>query len=49
MTVSLRGRSLEADFPKEEFTCLVDLAEQREDKRRGTEVKKLVGRNMADL
>ena len=50
MTIDLRGRSLlkEVDFTKEEFTYLVDLAAQlRDDKRSGTEVQKLVGRNIA--
>jgi ornithine carbamoyltransferase len=48
--MNLRGRSLlkEVDFTKEEFTYLIDLAEQlREDKRSGTEVQRLVGRNIA--
>jgi len=50
VTIDLRGRSLlkEVDFTKDEFTYLIDLAEQlREDKRSGTEVQKLVGRNIA--
>ena len=50
MTIDLRGRSLlkEVDFTKEEFTYLIDLAERlRADKRSGTEVQKLVGRNIA--
>ncbi len=50
MTVDLRGRSFlkEMDFTKEEFTYLIDLAaELREDKRAGTEVKRLTGRNIA--
>ena len=50
MTIDLHGRSLlkEADFSKEEFTYLIDLAAQlRNDKRSGTEVQKLVGRNIA--
>ncbi len=50
MAVDLRGRSFlkEADFTKEEFTYLVDLAATlRQDKRAGTEVKRLSGRNIA--
>jgi ornithine carbamoyltransferase len=50
MTIDLKGRSLlkEADFSKEEFTYLVDLGAQlRHDKRAGTEVKRLVGANIA--
>ena len=50
MAVDLRGRSFlkEADFTKEEFTYLVDLAAiLRQDKRAGTEVKRLSGRNIA--
>ena len=50
MTIDLRGRSFlkEVDFSKEEFTYLIDLAAQlRHDKRTGTEVQKLVGRNIA--
>ncbi len=49
MAVDLRGRSFlkEADFTKEEFTYLVDLAATlRQDKRAGTEVKRLPGRNI---
>jgi ornithine carbamoyltransferase len=50
VAVDLRGRSFlkEADFTKEEFTYLIDLASQlRDDKRSGSEVQKLVGRNIA--
>lgn len=50
MTINLRGRSLlkEVDFTKEEFTYLIDLAEQlRDEKRSGTEVQRLTGRNIA--
>ena len=50
MTIDLRGRSFlkEADFTKEEFTSLVDLAERlRDEKRSSTEVRRLVGRNIA--
>ncbi len=50
MAIDLRGRSLlkEVDFTKEEFTYLIDLASQlRDDKRAGTEQKRLVGRNIA--
>jgi ornithine carbamoyltransferase len=50
MTIDLRGRSLlkEVDFTKEEFTYLVDLGEQlRTEKRSGTELQKLAGRNVA--
>ena len=49
-TVDLRGRSFlkEMDFTKEEFSYLIDLAaELREDKRAGSEVKRLSGRNIA--
>jgi ornithine carbamoyltransferase len=50
VTINLRGRSLlkEVDFTKEEFTYLIDLAEQlRDEKRSGTEVQRLTGRNIA--
>jgi ornithine carbamoyltransferase len=50
MTVDLRGRSFlkEMDFTKEEFTYLIDLAATlRVDKRAGTEVQRLFGRNIA--
>ncbi len=50
MTVDLHGRSFlkEVDFTKEEFTYLIDLAARlRQDKRSGTEVQQLVGRNIA--
>jgi len=50
VTIDLRGRSFlkEADFTKEEFTSLVDLAERlRDEKRSSTEVRRLVGRNIA--
>jgi len=50
MTVNLKGRSFlkEMDFTKEEFTSLIDLAvELRDQKRAGTEVQRLVGRNIA--
>ena len=50
MGVDLRGRSFlkEMDFTKEEFTFLIDLAATlRRDKRAGTEVKRLSGRNIA--
>jgi ornithine carbamoyltransferase len=50
MTTELHGRSLlkEVDLTKEEFTYLVDLAAQlREAKRSGSEVQRLVGRNIA--
>jgi ornithine carbamoyltransferase len=50
VTIDLRGRSFlkEIDFTKEEFTFLVDLAELlRHEKRSGTEVQRLVGRNIA--
>jgi len=48
--IDLRGRSLlkETDFTKEEFTYLIDLSERlRADKRAGTEVQRLVGKNIA--
>jgi ornithine carbamoyltransferase len=48
--VDLHGRSFlkEVDFLKEEFTYLIDLAEQlRGDKASGSEVQRLVGRNIA--
>ena len=50
MTIDLRGRSLlkEVDFTKAEFIYLIDLAERlRKEKRSGTEVQRLVGRNIA--
>ncbi len=50
MTVDLRGRSFlkEMDFTREEFTYLIDRAAAlREDKRAGTEVQRLIGRNIA--
>ncbi|HXY45598.1 MAG TPA: ornithine carbamoyltransferase [Acidimicrobiales bacterium] len=50
MSIDLHGRSFlkEADFTKEEFTSLIDLAEQlRADKAAGTEVQRLVGRSIA--
>ena len=50
MTVDLRGRSLlkEVDFTKEEFTYLIDLAEQlRDEKASRSEVRRLVGLNIA--
>ena len=50
MSVDLRGRSFlkEVDFTKEEFTYLIDLAAAlRRDKRAGTEVQRLPGRNVA--
>lgn len=50
MTIDLHGRSLlrEVDFSKEEFTYLIDLAQQlRDDKRLGFEVPQLIGRNIA--
>jgi ornithine carbamoyltransferase len=50
MTVDLRGRSFlkVMDFTKEEFTSLIDLAvELRDQKRSGTEVHRLIGRNIA--
>ncbi len=50
VAVDFRGRSFlkEVDFTKEEFTYLVDLAAAlRRDKRAGTEVQKLSGRNIA--
>ena len=49
-TMNLHGRSLlkEIDFTKEEFLFLVDLAEElRQEKRRGTERQRMVGRNIA--
>ena len=52
MTIDLRGRSFlkEADFTKEEFTYLIDeAAVLREEKRSGTEVARLTGRNIALL
>jgi ornithine carbamoyltransferase len=48
--MNLRGRSIlkEVDLTKEEFTYLIDLAEQlRDEKRSGTEVQRLLGRNIA--
>ena len=48
--MQLRGRSLtkEVDLSAEEFSALVDLAEQlRADKRRGVERARLTGRNVA--
>ena len=48
--MNLRGRSFlkEIDFTAEEFTHLVDLAARlREEKRSGSEVHRLVGRNIA--
>jgi ornithine carbamoyltransferase len=48
--MNLRGRNLlkEVDFTKAEFLYLVDLAETlRDEKRRGTERQRLVGRNIA--
>ncbi len=48
--VDLRGRSLlkEVDFTKEEFTHLINEAvELREEKRSGTEVRRLTGCNIA--
>jgi ornithine carbamoyltransferase len=50
MPIDLRGRSFlkEVDFTREEFTYLIDLAvELRDQKRSGTEVQRLVGRNIA--
>ncbi|MGO9408979.1 MAG: ornithine carbamoyltransferase [Acidimicrobiales bacterium] len=50
MTIDLHGRSLlkEVDLSKEEFTYLIDLAQQlRDDKRLGFEVPQLIGRNIA--
>lgn len=50
MGVDLRGRSFlkEVDFTKEEFLHLVDMAvELREEKHSGTEIRRLVGRNVA--
>jgi len=50
VTVDLRGRSLlkEVDFTKEEFTYLIDLAEQlRDEKASRSEVRRLVGLNIA--
>ncbi|MGD0945476.1 MAG: ornithine carbamoyltransferase [Acidimicrobiales bacterium] len=50
MTIDLHGRSLlkEIDVSKEEFTYLIDLAQQlRDDKRLGFEVPQLIGRNIA--
>jgi ornithine carbamoyltransferase len=50
LTMNLRGRSIlkEVDLTKEEFTYLIDLAEQlRDEKRSGTEVQRLLGRNIA--
>jgi ornithine carbamoyltransferase len=50
VTIDLHGRSLlrEVDFSKEEFTYLIDLAQQlRDDKRLGFEVPQLIGRNIA--
>jgi len=50
VTMNLRGRSFlkEIDFTAEEFTHLVDLAARlREEKRSGSEVHRLVGRNIA--
>ena len=49
MSVDLRGRSLlkEIDLDKEEFTYLVDLAGQLRDDQKYTEVRQLVGRNIA--
>lgn len=50
MTLDLHGRSFlkEMDFSKEEFTYLVDLAVSlRQEKRAGTELQRLTGRNIA--
>ena len=49
MSVDLRGRSLlkEIDLTKEEFSYLVDLAGQLRDDEKYTEVRQLVGRNIA--
>jgi len=50
VTVDLHRRSLlkEADFTKEEFTFLIDLADQlRQEKRSGTERRRMLGRNIA--
>jgi ornithine carbamoyltransferase len=50
VTIDLHGRSLlkEVDLSKEEFTYLIDLAQQlRDDKRLGFEVPQLIGRNIA--
>ncbi len=50
MTIDLRGRSFlkEADFTKEEFAHLIsEAAVLREEKRSGTEVPRLTGRNIA--
>jgi ornithine carbamoyltransferase len=50
MTTGLHGRSFlkEADFTKEEFTYLInEAALLREEKRSGTEVPRLTGRNIA--
>ena len=50
MTIDLRGRSFlkEVDFTKQEFTYLINEAEQlREEKHSGREVARLVGRNIA--
>ena len=50
MTIDLRGRSFlkEADFTKEEFAYLIsEAALLREEKRSGTEVPRLTGRNIA--
>lgn len=50
VTIDLRGRSFlkEIDFTKEEFNFLVELAELlREEKNSGSEVQRLVGRNIA--
>ncbi len=49
MTVDLRGRSFlkEIDFTKEEFGYLIDLAGQLRDDERYTEVRQLIGRNIA--
>jgi ornithine carbamoyltransferase len=49
-TISVTGRSFlkEADFTKDEFNGLIDLADfLRTDKREGSEVPQLVGRNIA--
>ncbi len=50
MAIELRGRSFlkEVDFTKEEFTHLINKSiELREEKRSGTEVQRLTGRNIA--
>jgi ornithine carbamoyltransferase len=49
MSVDLLGRSLlkEIDLTKEEFSYLVDLAGQLRDDEKYTEVRQLVGRNIA--